>query len=371
MSANNNRMFIDVNVIQTMPPSCVNRDDTGSPKTCMYGGVRRARVSSQSWKKATRDYFHSNFDQNNLCTRTKKVVDLISERILELDDSITPEDSVKMAADILAAAGVKTDVKKEKKKKGGEEPEVKNPETGALFFISDKQVDCLAKLSVEGEKDKKKAKEALNRDMGVEIALFGRMVADDPSLNSDASVQVAHSISTHAVENEYDYFTALDDMSPDDNAGAGMIGTVEFNSSTMYRYCTIAVHDLESILGSKDAASKAVREFIEAFILSMPTGKQNTFANRTVPYSVLISVRNDQPANLAPAFETPIRVDKESGGFNEKSTKRMLDYHKQICSDFLKNPAITWQVGKGLEELGPSTDLDSTLDSIEKYVVEI
>ena len=92
------------------------------------------------------------------------------------------------------------------------------------------------------------------------------MVADDPCLNFDATAQVAHAISTHAVENEYDYFTAVDDCAPEDNAGAGHLGTVEFNSSTLYRYATVNVEDL-----------------------------RKTFANWTRPDAVYVTVRKDQP----------------------------------------------------------------------------
>ena len=54
-----NRLFVDIHAIQSLPPSNVNRDDTGSPKTAIYGGVRRSRVSSQSWKRAIRQYFNN------------------------------------------------------------------------------------------------------------------------------------------------------------------------------------------------------------------------------------------------------------------------------------------------------------------------
>lgn len=124
----------------------------------------------------------------------------------------------------------------------------------------------------------------------MDMALFGRMVADDPSLNYDAAAQVAHSISTHAVQNEYDYFTAVDDCQAEDNAGAGHLGTVEYNSSTLYRYATVNVMELAGQLGAEQAA-ETVRAFGEAFLFSMPTGKQNSFANRTLPDAVYVTIR--------------------------------------------------------------------------------
>lgn len=135
----------------------------------------------------------------------------------------------------------------------------------ALFFMSKKQAKAIAEYAIElNLKDKKEAekvlKNALKENPSVDIALFGRMAANDPTLNYDASAQVAHAISTHAVENEYDYFTAVDDMQKDDNAGAGHLGTVEFNSSTLYRYATVNVSELSETIGAENAA-ETVKNF--------------------------------------------------------------------------------------------------------------
>ena len=138
----------------------------------------------------------------------------------------------------------------------------------------------------------------------MDMALFGRMVADDPSLKYNAAAQVAHSISTHAVKNEYDYFTAVDDCQTD-STGAGHLGTVEYNSSTLYRYATVNVLELAEQLGAEQAA-ETVRAFGEAFLFSMPTGRQNSFANRTLPDAVYVTLREDQPVNLCGAFERAV-----------------------------------------------------------------
>lgn len=361
-----NRMFVDVHVIQTVPPSCVNRDDTGSPKTAMYGGSRRSRVSSQSWKKAMRDHFKGSFDESELGVRTTDIVELVAEKISEIDPSVQRDEAVDKANKVINITGVKTS---KKKKDVEDDDDDSAPKSGALFFMSTKQAENMAKLALRGDYKKKEAQDALNMGHGVDIALFGRMVADDPSLNADASAQVAHSISTHKVDNEYDYFTAIDDRSPEDNAGAGMIGTVEFNSSTMYRYATVAVHDLYRNLSDiKDTTAKAVSEFIRAFILSMPTGKQNTFANRTVPDAVYISVRNDQPVNLVAAFESPVHPDRTNGGYAAESIARLIKEEKATCSTFVSNPHKTWQIGDGMEEMGPQTDVDTTMEEIRNFI---
>lgn len=361
-----NRMFVDIHVIQTIPPSCINRDDTGSPKTAMYGGVKRSRVSSQSWKKAMRDYFRGRFDESEIGIRTTDIVELVAERMCKIDPSLQKNEAIDKANKIINAAGVETT---NKKKKDKDADDGSTPKAKALFFMSTKQADNMADLAIRGEYNKKEAQEALKKGHGVDIALFGRMVADDPSLNADASAQVAHSISTHRVDNEYDYFTAIDDRSPEDNAGAGMIGTVEFNSSTMYRYATVAVHDLyRNLEDSETATAKAVSEFIRAFALSMPTGKQNTFANRTVPDAIFVSVRSDQPVNLVAAFESPVYPDRAVSGYAANSIVKLVAEEKIVCSTFVSSPKKTWQIGKGMENLGPSNDIDTAMKDIEIFI---
>jgi CRISPR system Cascade subunit CasC len=240
MSSRKNRFFVDIHVIQSLPPSCVNRDDTGSPKTAIYGGVRRARVSSQAWKHAMREMFKDYFSESELSERTKKIVEKVAEKILLLRD-ISEEEAMVLAEKVIKQAGIST----------------KDSEAKALFFMSSKQADNLARMALmEPLPGKKDVQAALNAGNGVDIALFGRMVADEPALNADAAAQVAHAISTHKVENEYDYYTAMDDRAPEDQAGAGMIGTIEFNSATLYRYATVAAHDLKKNLGDPKAAAK-------------------------------------------------------------------------------------------------------------------
>lgn len=344
------RLYVDFHVLQTVPPSCINRDDTGSPKTAIYGGVTRARVSSQAWKHAMRQAFveESLLDEEDVGKRTKKVMELVEKEIAAL----APEkDAAKLAKKTLDNAGIKND------EKG----------TKALFFISQAQIKAMAQLAVEECADKKEYKKALSTAPSADIALFGRMVADDPSLNFDAAAQVAHSISTHAVQNEYDYFTAVDDCQAEDNAGAGHLGTVEYNSATLYRYATVNVMELERHLGAKKAA-EVVRSFGEAFIRSMPTGKQNTFANRTLPDAVYVTIREDQPVNLCGAFERAVRKSLE--GYAEPSKSALQAYAQQLYQSFAEAPAESFTVGTGLEALAPAQPLNTMLDALEEAVKE-
>ena len=347
----NKRLYVDFHILQTVPPSCINRDDTGSPKTAVYGGVLRARVSSQAWKHAMRAAFAEDA-RLDMGRRTKKAADLVKEQILVL---VSDADADKLAKKALENAGIKFD---EKSKKD-------DTVTKALFFMSTAQAKALAELAVEGSADKKQYRDALKAAPSMDMALFGRMVADEPSLNYDAAAQVAHSISTHAVQNEYDYFTAVDDCQAEDNAGAGHLGTVEYNSSTLYRYATVNVMELAGQLGAAQAAD-TVRAFGEAFLFSMPTGKQNTFANRTLPDAVYVTLREDQPVNLCGAFERA--VPRSAQGYAAPSKAALAQYAQQMYSSFAEAPAQSFTVGSGLEELAPAQTAKAMLDALEKAV---
>ena len=347
----NKRLYVDFHILQTVPPSCINRDDTGSPKTAVYGGVLRARVSSQAWKHAMRKAFSENA-RLDVGKRTKKVAELVKEQILAL----APEaDADKLAKKALENAGIKFDEKSKSDDKV----------TKALFFMSFAQAKALAELAVTGSANKKEYQKALGAAPSMDMALFGRMVADDPSLNYDAAAQVAHSISTHAVQNEYDYFTAVDDCQAEDNAGAGHLGTVEYNSSTLYRYATVNVMELAGQLGAEQAA-ETVRAFGEAFLFSMPTGKQNSFANRTLPDAVYVTIREDQPVNLCGAFERA--VPRSAQGYAEPSKAALVQHAQQMYGSFAETPVQSFTVGSGLEELAPAQTAKAMLDALEKSV---
>lgn len=314
------RLYMDIHAIQTLPPSNMNRDDTGSPKTAQYGGVRRARVSSQAWKRAMRQYFLEN-GEKEVGVRTKDIVAVVADQIQEKDSSVSETDAFEMARKAINGAGVKT---KEDKAK-------------ALFFLGKKQAQGLADAALQGDFDKKDLQEILKDNPAVDIALFGRMVADDPSLNEDASAQVAHAISTHAVQTEFDFYTAVDDLAPEDNAGAGMLGTVEYNSSTLYRYANVSVHELYRQLKDAEATVHALKLFAEAFINSLPTGKVNTFANQTLPQAVMINLREDRPVNLVSAFEAPVR---SQDGYVKPSVDRLFS-ELEKTEKFVQKPLKT------------------------------
>ena len=329
--------YVDIHIIQNLPPSCVNRDDSGSPKSAIYGGVRRLRVSSQSWKRAARLYFDDLLDASDVGVRTKRVAGVLAAKIAEDAPELT-ESALSLAEGVFKTAKIKLSPPRGKKNA----PQ----ESGYLMFLSAGQIGRLAERAITSARggealDARTIKKIFKEAHAVDIALFGRMVADDTDLNVDAACQVAHAISTHAAENEYDFFTAVDDeksrSEEEEDAGAGMMGTVEFSSATMYRYATVNLDMLVKNLGDGEAALRALEVFIKGFCLSMPTGKQNTFANRTVPETVVVSVREDQPVSLVGAFEKPIPQDADRG-YVDRSVESLVRYSSTIEENYGLRP---------------------------------
>ncbi|WP_284850111.1 type I-E CRISPR-associated protein Cas7/Cse4/CasC [Corynebacterium rhinophilum] len=310
-------LTIDIHALQTLPPSLINRDDTGAPKSAVYGGVPRQRVSSQAWKRAIRKYFESEIDAESVGDRSKRLPEKIARKVQE-HEGWDAERAQKEVAELFKAAGIKTEVdaKRIKALKDSEETTEEElaaaqyPQTKYLLFLSPHQIERAAEaiIAADGEKIKKKdALEILDTQHSVDMALFGRMVADDAAYNVDAAVQVAHALGIHASAPEFDYFTAVDDLAEEgEETGAGMIGTVQMMSSTLYRYATVNLDGLTQNLDSAENAKQAAVNFVDAFIKSMPTGKINTFANQTMPELIYIAVRDTRPVSLVTAFEEPV-----------------------------------------------------------------
>jgi CRISPR system Cascade subunit CasC len=272
----------------------------------------------------------------DLGERSKRVGEAIAERINKSAPDLADQ-ALELAAGVLKAAGIVT----KEPKKGAP------PESGYLLFLSHRQQENLAHAAVEAARasstpDPKTAKALANRDHSVDIAMFGRMVADVSDINVDAAAQVAHAISVHAVDTEFDYYTAVDDRKHDAmETGAGMIGTVEFNSSTLYRYATVDVDRLLETLGSAEAARRGVEAFLTAFATSMPTGKQNTFANRTLPDAVMVRLRETQSINLVGAFESPVRAS-DSAGRIRGAAEALAQYTTEVERAFGSSPVDSW-----------------------------
>ncbi|OIV38220.1 type I-E CRISPR-associated protein Cas7/Cse4/CasC [Mangrovactinospora gilvigrisea] len=386
------RIILDIHALQNVPPSNLNRDDTGAPKTAVYGGVIRPRVSSQAWKRATRRAFDDLLDARELGVRTKRVTELLADRIRALSSEIDEVTARELAAETLrTATGSKIEVPKRragaKKDADAESPEAA-PESSYLMFLSSRQFDGLAELAVEGAADikgflknkdnKARAKQIANSRHSVDIALFGRMIADSADINVDAAAQVAHAIAVHRGDTESDYFTAVDDRNTDAEPGAGMIGTVDFNSATLYRYAALDVDLLERNLGKglreneapATPVRRAVETFVHGFLASLPTGKINTFGNHTLPDAVVVKLRSARPISFVSAFEKPVLADHESGGYMEAGCAALADYIPEIERAFGAESTATWVL-----RVGPNThkiaDLGTEVASLSALVQSV
>lgn len=329
-----------------IPPSNINRDDTGSPKTAYVGGALRSRVSSQAWKRAMRGVFGDMLDSSKLGKRTKGVVTLIADSITSKRPDLA-ESAEGLAQKVMAAAGFKV---KASDRAGADKGSLA---TDYLIFIANNEIDKLADLAIaafdEGEdvsKMKKEVSAIFHGPQAVDIALFGRMLADAPDLNTDASAQVAHAFSIDQITPEYDYFTAVDDCASEDNAGAAMIDTVGFNSSTLYRYATVNIDVLRDQLQDDSATVEGVVAFVEAFVKSMPSGKQNTFANHTLPEDVVVTLRESQPISAADAFEDPVRR-KDGISVSRQGVERLGERLNDIRVNYGEEPVKAWYVATG------------------------
>ena len=366
-----NHLYADVYVLQDIPPSNINRDDTGTPKQATYGGARRLRVSSQAWKRAARLAFRESMDKSQLGVRTRRFVGLLAR---ELQDHCVETDLAnRLATTVCASLGIK--------------PGKKQSDLAYLLFFSRLQVSeivrqilAVVETGVEGNDldaaiDEIDVKGILNEGHSLDVALFGRMVADLAGLNIDAAVDVAHALSTHAVETDFDYFTAVDDEQPDAETGAGMIGSVEFNSATLYRYATVGVHQLLDNLADRAATADGVAEFVRAFSLSMPAGHKTSFAPHTRPGFIGVVFRTDQPVNLVSAFERPI-ISRT--GTLEESLRQLAEFASEEARLWGDQPLGTFatyragmtDAGQVATAFGPSVPFDELLTAVRTTVCD-
>lgn len=322
-------MILELHLIQNFAPSNLNRSDTGSPKDCIFGGVRRARISSQCFKRAMRTYFRDKFEKpENLAERSTRLTDNIAGRLAA--EGRDGELAKKAAFAALETVGIKASKKDAAK-------------TAYLLFMGRDEIAKVADVCSENfdelSKDKvspdtvKTVKKALmdlmNESKAADLGLFGRMLADLPERNRDAASQVAHAISTHKVGLEFDFFTAVDDLRPEDTAGSDHLGTVEFNSACFYRYANVNIDKLRENLQKDEELTKAtVAAYIRAAVEALPTGKQNSFATHERPSLVFAVVRDSGMMSLANAFEKP--VWDRNGGVVEKSIEGLVEHYEKV-----------------------------------------
>ena len=333
-------LIVEFHILQSFPVTCLNRDDVGAPKTAVVGGTTRSRVSSQCWKRqvrlAMRDF------GANLGTRTKLIGKLIAEAC---KDEGATEEQAEACGDKIEQIFIKkaADNKKPKKGKGAADQEddgineaATGDKTDTLLFLSPKEVTILANEfkgaefnpdEIIKQKDAKKQAKELENIIGktdhhidaLDIALFGRMVAQAATMNVEAAASFAHAISTHKVTNEVEFFTALDDIS--EEPGSAHMGSLEFNSATYYRYVSLNVGQLWQTLAGHNIP-EAVECFVKALFVAVPSARQTTQSGASPWEFARILVRKGQ--RLQVPFETAVKL--QNGGFLESSKKEMCDY---------------------------------------------
>lgn len=294
---------IEFHVLQSFPVTCLNRDDVGAPKTAVIGGTTRARVSSQSWKRQVRLSLQD-FGVK-LGIRTKKINELLKQACLET--GADSEQSEQCAAAIAKLISEDT-----------------------LFFFSPNEALAFANYAKDLEFDATKIKvrelskisrKTLNSAInGLDIALFGRMVAKAAEMNVEAAASFAHAISTHKVSNEVEFFTAVDDLQ--EEAGSAHMGSLEFNSATYYRYISLDLGQLAQNLSDDADVKPAVEAFIKALFVAVPGARQTTQSGASPWEFARVYIRQGQ--RLQVPFETAVRA--EGGGYLQNSITALTDY---------------------------------------------
>jgi CRISPR system Cascade subunit CasC len=344
-------MLIQIHILQNYGPANLNRDDSGSPKDAIFGGYRRGRISSQCLKRSIRrsEAFRDAFEAEKLLgVRTKRLPKLIGDELKAMGVDAETIKGIMARVPEIGRESVKEKAQSEDKEElegSGAEAEPAEAATKQLIFLGRDELRPLAgKLMAayrrHGVKKWATAKMAeITRDLGssvprsVDIALFGRMTTSEAFEDVQAAVQVAHALSTNSLTQEFDYYTAVDDLSGE--SGAGMIGDVEFNSSTYYKYLNVHWEGLvENLGGDRQVGCRAVLALVEAAATAQPSGKQNSFAAHSLPDLILVEVRErNLPVSYANAFLKPARAAGERSLVDD-SVAKLADYMSRVARTF-------------------------------------
>jgi len=333
---------IEYHILQSFPVTCLNRDDVGAPKTAVVGGVTRARVSSQCWKRQVRLELQKLGIK--LGVRTKKAEELF---ILACKQAGANEQQAEKCGQKMA----------------------KCLSDDTLLFVSDSEAAAFAKHAQEKGfddeqiKDKelaKVAKKARNPALdALDIALFGRMVAKAAEMNVEAAASFAHAISTHKIANEIDFFTALDDRQSEPRSAH--MGSLEFNSATYYRYICLDLDQLRQTLGNEADLKPAIAAFTKALFLAVPAARQTTQTGLCPWEFAKVLVRSGQ--GIQASFEKPV---KREDGYLKPSIKELKEWlskkEKQFGSLFGKEGDYEWGEEK------PDYSIDTLVADLQKHV---
>lgn len=387
---------IALHILQPFPATCLNRDDVGAPKNLIFGGATRSRVSSQCWKR------HIRLEARNLQPgffageRTRRASDDLAAALEKLG---LGQDEAKSIA-LAVCRGFLSDKEpakpKGKSKKAREVPDPVNEteeaadesdgQTSTLLYFSPGEIEAMASAVVTAKSEGKSPQEAaskaaknFSRKDAVDIAIFGRMVANDPTLNIEGAGLFAHAFSTHACDNDLDFWTAVDDAkdkSRGDDLGAANMGHAEFNSACYYRFIALNLDvlfyqkngngDVSANLGELlkedvEVRREIVRAFLRASLLAMPTAKQNSFNGHALPEFAMGIVSSGQPFQLANAFEAPVQSRGE--GWLQPSIEKLEKHFTKLKTVFGLQPLLKDEV-----RLSEETPLDAFIERLVAHV---
>jgi CRISPR system Cascade subunit CasC len=373
--------FIEFHALRSFPPSNLNRDDLGTPKTAIFGGSRRLRISSQCLKRTwrTSDAFRGHFAAEQLGLRTDRLPEevlgslgtALDEKVREGLIALLASIGRKVAkekADDDAKSKTDDDVENDQVDETARADEAPEPRTAHLLFLSRQEieavsdfarshVDLLGKVYSKKKVDAK-AIEKLRKELqsyleertsrnAVDIGLFGRFVTSDEFDTVDAALQVAHGLGTQKVEVEYDYFTAVDDLG--DSTGAGHLGESEYASSVLYLYACCDLDQLERNLGrrsvegrmpdgeARQLAKKSLPAIVRAIAEATPQGKKTGTAPYTPAEYIEVVVRHGAPMSFANAFLKPVDAREAEGDVMEASIQRLVDHRERVEASYGRN----------------------------------
>jgi len=364
--------LIELHILQSFPVSCLNRDDVGAPKTAIFGGCTRARISSQCLKRAVRLLAHELNDYMYRGSRTRKAAEALASELIKLQWQ--KDEAEKVAQEVLESLLSEGGAKMKKKGQAAtNEKDRDRLKTSTLLFFSPQEIQKIAKSIANNPKakdDTKSLKDLILKALGkglpldaADIAIFGRMVAAAPELTLEGAGMFSHALSTHSCENDLDFWTAVDDeKTMAEDAGAGNMGTAEFTSACYYRYAAVNLDLLADPdhLGAfkQEERQSIMNAFVRATLMAVPGARKNSMNAHTLPNFVLGLYRDHgQPLQLINAFETPVRG---RNGLIAGS----IEVLKRHYEDMKK----TWSLPVAEEVSIPETTLDEFCQRLIQHV---
>ena len=374
MTNNEIKRFVQVHALVSYPPSNLNRDDMGRPKTAVMGGKERLRISSQSIKRAWRESeFFTDALSGHVGYRTRLLGEYVFKALTsgctlsdifagKNDAPVNPKMEDELAikwAQIIADvfASVKSTKEKPNNLVAEQLVHISHDEIRAI----DKYIEEISKNCEKPEKDSvEQCSNLICRPVSdVDIALFGRMIAAKKKNSVEAAAQVAHPITIHPVIVEDDYFTAVDDLNKiEGDAGAGYLGTIEYGAGIFYIYVCINRELLiENLDGNEELATRAIKALIECVAMVGPKGKKATFGSSAYASYMMVEQGNQQPRSLAAAFIDPMG---DAENYLKEGIKRLNTEKKNLDLVYNKCPEIVAEFNV--------TEGTGTLDDILKTI---